>query len=307
MHYASDDATEMMGIGNYVGEIRESADGHLYEWNQGVDGLGNPVGFWKLIKKGIRAALPLASKIPGIGPHVATAGRLAKQAGLLGAPHGIGDYVGEVQEGSDGQLYEWAQGVDGLGNPVGFWKLIKKGLRAALPLASKIPGIGPHVATAGRLARQAGLLGDPGGMGIGNYVGEVREGPDGGLYEWNEGVDGLGNPVGFWKLIKKGARAAGRWLKKGGLKKIANFALPIASMIPGVGPAIATAGGVLKATGLLGVEGPIMEAPDGSHYEMVHGIGEYGETRTRVRPVRLVIPAEMQGGGRVMPVRRAAG
>ena len=40
-------------------------------------------------------------------------------------------------------------------------------------------------------------------MGVG-YLGEVRQGPDGSLYEWVQGVDGLGNPIGFWK----------KWIKK---------------------------------------------------------------------------------------------
>jgi len=47
-------------------------------------------------------------------------------------------------------------------------------------------------------------------LGIGHYVGEVRYGPDGQLYEWVEGVDGLGNPIGFWKAVKAAGRAIGK-------------------------------------------------------------------------------------------------
>lgn len=47
-------------------------------------------------------------------------------------------------------------------------------------------------------------------LGIGRYVGELRQGPDGQLYEWVEGVDGLGNPVGFWKAVKAAGRAVGK-------------------------------------------------------------------------------------------------
>ena len=32
-------------------------------------------------------------------------------------------------------------------------------------------------------------------MGVG-FLGEVRQGPDGNLYEWVQGIDGLGNPLG---------------------------------------------------------------------------------------------------------------
>ena len=36
--------------------------------------------------------------------------------------HEAGPFVGEIYEGSDGQLYEWVEGVDGLGNPKKFGK-----------------------------------------------------------------------------------------------------------------------------------------------------------------------------------------
>jgi hypothetical protein len=145
-------------------------------------------------------------------------------------------------------------------------------------------------------------------MGIGNYVGEVRRGPDGQVYQWVEGVDGLGNPIGFWK----------------GLKKLASKALPLAKMIPGVGPIIGavkpfcqtlpqmqpflqqapgiqpvyTLGTkickVLGKVGIAGAEGAIMEAPDGQLYEVVESIGESGAVRRSVRPVWLSIPATIR-------------
>jgi hypothetical protein len=160
-------------------------------------------------------------------------------------------------------------------------------------------------------------------MGIGNYVGETRRGPDGQLYQWVEGVDGLGNPIGFWK----------------GIKKLASKALPNAKMIPGVGPIIGAvkpfcqtlpqmrpliqqAPGVqpiytlgtkickvLGKVGIAGAEGAIMEAPDGQLYEVIEGIGEDGTVRRSVRPVWLSIPATIRPRRRrqgMRPVSSAA-
>jgi hypothetical protein len=160
-------------------------------------------------------------------------------------------------------------------------------------------------------------------MGIGNYVGEMRRGPDGQPYQWVEGVDGLGNPIGFWK----------------GLKKLVSKALPLAKFIPGVGPIIGavkpfcqtlpqmqpliqqapgiqpiyTLGTkickVLGKVGIAGAEGAIMEAPDGQLYEVVEGIGEDGTVRRSVRRVWLSIPATIRprrGRRGVRPVVPAA-
>ena len=44
-------------------------------------------------------------------------------------------------------------------------------------------------------------------MGVG-YLGEVRQGPDGNLYQWMQGVDGLGNAIGFWGKLRRLARKA---------------------------------------------------------------------------------------------------
>jgi hypothetical protein len=43
---------------------------------------------------------------------------------------GVGVYNGELRRGADGQLYEWVQSVDGLGNVSGFWKSLSKVARA---------------------------------------------------------------------------------------------------------------------------------------------------------------------------------
>ncbi len=146
---------------------------------------------------------------------------------------GIGNYVGEIRQGPDGNLYQWEEGVDGFGNPIGFWKAIKavgravgKGVRAVgrvarkitrIPIVRKllpaaaafIPGIGPAAAAAVKGAQAAGIL----GLGEGDYIGEIRQGPDGNLYQWEEGVDGFGNPIGFWKFIKRAAPIARQFIK----------------------------------------------------------------------------------------------
>lgn len=78
---------------------------------------------------------------------------------------GVG-YLGEVRLGADGQLYEWVQGIDGLGNPVGFWRALRRRLRrigrgilrTALPLVRRfapfVPGVGPLVSAGLPLLRQ---------------------------------------------------------------------------------------------------------------------------------------------------------
>ena len=78
-YLGQDDLTGVMGIG-HLGEVRQGPDGNLYQWTQGVDGLGNPVGFWRralkrLGRRVLRRALPLfqqvAPLIPGVGPAAA--------------------------------------------------------------------------------------------------------------------------------------------------------------------------------------------------------------------------------------------
>ena len=47
-------------------------------------------------------------------------------------------------------------------------------------------------------------------FGMGRYIGQQRVGPDGRLYEWVEGVDGLGNPIGFWRAVGDAVVSAGK-------------------------------------------------------------------------------------------------
>lgn len=56
------DLSECTSCGNDTGEFHETSDGNLYEWIEGVDGLGNPIGFWKKAKKIVGATAKFASR-----------------------------------------------------------------------------------------------------------------------------------------------------------------------------------------------------------------------------------------------------
>ena len=132
-------------------------------------------------------------------------------------PRGMGSYVGEIRQGPEGQLYEWIEGVDGLGNPIGFWKAIKavgsavgkaagavgrtvgKAAGAVISTVGKAAGTIPRALIRPLCPRIADQIPGFGGFGSGSYIGEIGQDPDGNLYQWEEGLDGLGYPVGFWK------------------------------------------------------------------------------------------------------------
>jgi hypothetical protein len=112
MRYLSEsEAMQMSGIGE-VGDIVQGSDGHLYEWVEGIDGLGNPVGLWKRLRRLARAAqpllqraLPIARKIapfvPGGAAVLTAAAPILKQAGI----EGYGG-IGALYEASDGTVYQ---------------------------------------------------------------------------------------------------------------------------------------------------------------------------------------------------------
>jgi zinc D-Ala-D-Ala carboxypeptidase len=69
-------------------------------------------------------------------------------------------------------------------------------------------------------------------LGPGRYSGEIRRGPDGRVYRWTAGVDGLGNAGGFWTALSDRAKKAwGRLVEKirevmaGGILNNANITL----------------------------------------------------------------------------------
>lgn len=167
------------------------------------------------------------------------------------AAMGNGSFVGEVQEGPNGELYEWVEGIDGFGNPLGFWKTIRI-------LKSIGRTVAKHSRRPGRRTRSTGLRG-------GDYAGELRQGLDGQLYEWVEGVDGLGNPIGFWKAVKAVGKAAGKaWGtarhavgKARGMatdEVVRRYLPEAAGLIPGIGPWAAEGVRAAQAAGLLGAE-----------------------------------------------------
>jgi len=199
-YYGDTDMTQVMGIG-YLGEVRQAPDGQVYQWVQGVDGLGNPIGFWKKLRRLARRALPIVQSAASFIPHpaaqaVARGISLARRSGLVGYDGpgayygvaqdptdvmGIGN-LGEIRRGPDGQAYQWVQGIDGLGNPIGFWKKLRRFVRRAVPMVQRVASFIPHPAAqavargltiATPYLRRAGLTG----------VGALYQTSDGSLVE----------------------------------------------------------------------------------------------------------------------------
>jgi hypothetical protein len=242
-YLGEDDATRMMGVG-YLGEVRQGPDGALYQYVQGVDGLGNPIGgFWSRLRRRVKSAvgraLPfvqrVASFIPGpYGTAVATALKAAtpilQKAGVAGY-----DGLGALYEAPDGSLYQ----VQGLAED------------------DELRGIGEEEVTHM--------------MGIG-YLGEVRQGPDGALYQYVQGVDGLGNLTGWWSKLRKLARRA--------VQKALPVVQQVASVIPGGTEALTAATPILKQAGVAGYDGAgaLHQAPDGTLYQM-QGLSDDDELR----------------------------
>jgi hypothetical protein len=124
-------------------------------------------------------------------------------------------------------------------------------------------------------------------MGIG-YPGEIAQAPDGNLYQWVETVDGLGNPVGFWRKLRRVAKRVAKGVRRvrSKLRPLVRGALKIgkrvAPLVPGVGPAAATAlraaTPVLRRAGVAGYNGlgALYQAPDGTVYEL-QGLAEDDE------------------------------
>jgi hypothetical protein len=162
MSQGQDDTMQGLGCGRRC----DGAAGPRYQWVQGVDGLGNTVGYW-------RPTQPLTPDAP-----------YARNA----AP-----FFGEIAEAADGNLYQWVQGVDGLGSPFGFWKKIKRFAKRAMPLVQKLAPFVPGGAAA--LTAATPFLKHAGVAGLGE-VGALYAAPDGSLYQV-QGVDAADNMDGF--------------------------------------------------------------------------------------------------------------
>jgi hypothetical protein len=97
---------------------------------------------------------------------------------------GVGT-LGEVRQGPDGNLYQWVETVDGLGNPIGgFWRRLRRAAQRALPVAQQVASAIPHPAaqavaaglrTATPILQRAGVAGA-------NGLGALYQAPDGTLY-----------------------------------------------------------------------------------------------------------------------------
>jgi hypothetical protein len=133
-------------------------------------------------------------------------------------------------------------------------------------------------------------------MGIG-FPGEVRVGPDNSLYQWVEGVDGLGNLTGFWdKIVSYGKKVLSnlpsyinhplvkplRPLLKPVLRKVLPVAQQVASAIPHptaqkIALGLRAATPILQRAGFAGYEGlgALYAAPDGTLWadsEILNGL-----------------------------------
>jgi hypothetical protein len=250
------DLTEMMGMGS-LGEVRRGPDGDLYQWVEGIDGLGNPVGFWSKIKSFAKKAVKTVSKyatkpyciplqaipssvkgiakqvcrvvgklsplahVPVIGSYYNGAAKLCK----IAKDCGIAGLEGGLMQAPDGTTYQ----VQGLGADLGFFSLDQDEV---------LYGLGQEDLT------QI--------MGIGN-LGQVRRGPDGELYQWVEGFDGLGRRVRHWRC--KSCMDASKLLAR--RRNSQN--------LPAVQPAPQPA---QANSGVINGLGDLYQAPNGSVYNM---------------------------------------
>jgi hypothetical protein len=271
---AEDELVQVMGIG-YPGEIGQAPDGNLYQWVQGVDGLGNPYGSWRALRRigrrlrpFLRRALPLiqkaASFVPVYGTAVAAGLRTAtpflRRAGVAGT-----DGLGALYQAPDGGVYEVAgYAQDEMPEGVG---------QEEEPIQV---------------------------MGTG-YLGDLAQAPDGSLCQWVQGVDGLGNPYGSWRKLRRLARRALKYhpvvAALRAARPLLRRALPVvqrvAPFVPGgeaVESALKKAAPILRQAGVSGYPGlgALYQAPDGSLYrvagfeedEPLDGYGEDEEPAT---------------------------
>jgi hypothetical protein len=242
MPYGATDMTQIFGIGSYVGELRQGPDGNIYEWVEGVDGLGNPIGFWK---KAIKVVKGAAKKVARAGLRRLIPGPLRNLARRV---------CGTVDQ--------------------------------MAPVMTFVPTAAPFYAGAKglcRVFRGAGIA----GMGYG-----VMEAP-------------VPVRAAAAAAVPPAARAAARTVC-GMINRLG----PVLRFIPVAGSYYKQATGLcrtLRSAGIAGVEGPLMQASNGQLYEMIEGIGGMGEPVRYLRPLRPgcpPCPRRRRRGRRARMVRR---
>lgn len=189
----------LQGAGT-LGEVRQAADGSLYEWVETVDGLGNPIGgFWNKIKsalKVVKEVAPLvAPMVPG-GSLVQTGLKLARRARPLR----------RLVRRALPLAQRYSRYV-----PPGYRRRVSRGLRRARPYLRRagFAGHGPlGDAAAMRYEQLPGEVDDMSYAQDVGSLGEIRQDEAGNAYEWIEGVDGLGNAVGLWQPVGDCERCA---------------------------------------------------------------------------------------------------
>jgi len=255
-YLGEDEATQVMGFGS-PGEVAQGADGRLYQWVQGTDGLGNPIGFWRRWSGQRRYRIPYrARRFPR---------RFQYYAPVQVAPVAVPTppVVCPTPPTMPAAVVA----------PVAV-----PSAPAAVP--TPMPGAAP-VAPAATATAGWGLGEDEltHVMGLGN-PGEVRTGPDGNLYQWVQAVDGLGNPVGWGWALKRLRRRLRPFLRR-----VLPLAQRLTSYIPGpygaaVATALRTATPIFQRAGVAGYNGlgALYQAPDGTLYQ-VQGLAEDEELR----------------------------
>jgi hypothetical protein len=187
-HLSEDEAARMMGLG-YVGELYQDLDGYLYEWVEGVDEWGDPIGFLQGLSE------PEVAELSGLGAlYQAPDGTLYQMQGLAEEEKPM-EAMGPRAQGQrrlpGRRPRRPGPGVKG-GPPR------KKGgfLKKLLPIAKFAAGIIPGVGPVARAALDVGskLLMKPGVAGYAG-LGALYAAPDGTIYQVRglaeEDLDGL--------------------------------------------------------------------------------------------------------------------
>ncbi|MCI0695250.1 hypothetical protein L0337_24990 [candidate division KSB1 bacterium] len=245
-------ATEVMGVGSYVGEVEEGPDGQLYEWVEGVDGLGNPLGFWSALKRAagglIRTAsraLPLAARFTRFTPWGAAAS--------LVAPIARHAFARRRRPLHPYRRYPQYPQYQPAPTPMPPPPPMAMAPPSAMPMA---PAAMPESAEAPQPTGTEGF-------------GAIAEGPDGQLYEYVEGIGAFGErrPGRWRRKFRRLKRREGREDQEQEQAQKERFTERIQDL--------------RERRRNIGESFPeqLAEGADGQLYEYVEGIGAFGERR----------------------------